>query len=385
MRTRIVRGIAGLAALVVLGGCWDQTEIEQRGFVVGTALDQADEGQIRVTYQMAVPKAMQKPSEQDGGSSKPFLNLSATARTDFGASRDMANETSRPPYLEHNRVILISEALAREGNVSKVLDVYVRDAETRRAAKVMITKGEASPLFNILPQTERLPAEYIDSTAENPRKTGSITPATNIGDVHRFLLEKASFALPVVTGVPKENKIVLSGSAVFNGEKNQLRGFLDGEETTGRNMLTGSIRSTTIETEVYGKNIVFELKKLRRSIRADVTDPHRPSFRVNLHVFGNLGESHLEISVFNERVIGDAERAIAKKIRDMAEAALEKSQTELGSDIFKFGEELERNHPAVWKGLRNDWDRGEGVFKTCRVQVNVDVQASMIGAILKTE
>ena len=36
-----------LLIVPLLGGCWDQVELTERGFVMGMALDVADEGKIQ--------------------------------------------------------------------------------------------------------------------------------------------------------------------------------------------------------------------------------------------------------------------------------------------------------------------------------------------------
>ncbi len=60
------------AVLVVipLAGCWDRVEIEDRGFVVGAALDLPDEGteenKIKLTNQFVVPSGLGAPSQASG-------------------------------------------------------------------------------------------------------------------------------------------------------------------------------------------------------------------------------------------------------------------------------------------------------------------------------
>ncbi|WP_058304104.1 Ger(x)C family spore germination protein [Gorillibacterium timonense] len=384
MITRIYRLPLGLSVILLLTGCWDKIEIEDRGFIVATAIDQAPERKLKVTYQMVVPKAMQNKSSE-GGPEEPFFNLSAVANTLFLATRDMSNTSSRPPYLEHNRVILLSEKLSREGDIGNVLDLLVRDSETRRAAKVMVTKGEAAQILSIRPRLESLPAQYIDSTAENPRKTGSITPPTNIGDVHRFLLRKASFAMPVIAGFPDDHKIMLSGAAVFHGKDNRLRGFLNAEETTSRNLITGSIKSTAIETKLEDDYIVYEVKKLKRRIRANTASPRHPVFDIDIETQGNLGESHLELSVLDHSLIQKSEQAFERKIVQMTEEVIRKLQSEYKSDILGLGEFLDKNHHRIWEQIEPDWEDGEQLFSNCEVRVHVRVEAAFVGSILKTE
>ena len=148
----------------------------------------------------------------------------------------MSNEISRSPYLAHNQVIIISEKLVETEHVGDVLDLFVRDPENRRASNIMVAHGEASKILEVHSKIETLPAQYIRSTQENKDKSESITPPTNIGELHHFLLSKSSYALPKIS-ITEDDRISTSGAAVFNGENYEFKGFLDQDETTGRNMI----------------------------------------------------------------------------------------------------------------------------------------------------
>ena len=70
---------------MAFGRCWDRIEIEERGFVVGTALDAAEDGQIKLTFQIVVPTQMKGSSGQKNEGGSPFINLSSTADSVFKA------------------------------------------------------------------------------------------------------------------------------------------------------------------------------------------------------------------------------------------------------------------------------------------------------------
>lgn len=134
--------LCGLVGILCLGmaGCWDRVEIEERGFVVGIAIDNAQDQQgqtadlsdqaeslrkVRyvVTYQFVNPEGMQGGGKSSGGkgpgngesSGQPMFNISTEGKTLLEASRDMVTKASRTPYIEHLKMIIISERIAKEG------------------------------------------------------------------------------------------------------------------------------------------------------------------------------------------------------------------------------------------------------------------------------
>ncbi|MFC4598300.1 Ger(x)C family spore germination protein [Cohnella hongkongensis] len=374
-----LKGIAVLIALAVSAGCWDRVEIEERGFVVGSAVDLAEDGTYELTFQYIVPRAVQGKSTGSGQTSaKPFQNISASGETLFKAARKMSNEVSRSPYLEHNKIIIVSEQLARAGKLPEVLDLFVRDPEMRRAAKVMISVGKAKKVLDIKPNIEALPVQYINSTSENPNKSESIVPTVTIGKVHRFLLEEHSYAIPRITKVG--NRVSLSGAAVF-GSDNRLRGFLEGDETSGRNYFSGAILTDAIKIEMGGQLLEFEVKRATRKVRANVVDPKSPVFTVHVKVEGNIGESHASVDLLDPQIVREIEKRAAERIESNMYAVLEKLQKQYKADVIGFSECLNEDHHRVWDKIMRDWDRGENLFSQSKVIVRVGVRLRNIGAI----
>ncbi|GJM68878.1 hypothetical protein HMSSN036_10940 [Paenibacillus macerans] len=153
-----------------------------------------------LTFQFVIPGGLQGNGggEKDGGKSgnESYFNLSSSGNTMFRAARDMSYRTSRSPYLQHIRMIIISDRMAREAEFSKALDLFLRDHEMRRATKIMVAEGDARAMMNIKPKNERLPIAYFESVAQNPTKSSRIYPPTSIGEMQAFIIAKQSFALP---------------------------------------------------------------------------------------------------------------------------------------------------------------------------------------------
>lgn len=382
--SKLTKSVLVVALLILLTGCWDQIEIEDRGFVVGTALDTAENGQITLTFQIVLPTQMKGGSGQKSEGGNPYINLSSTASSVFKAARNMSNEMSRSPYLSHNKIIIISDELASTEHIGDVLDLFVRDPESRRASHIMLSKGEARSILDIYTGIETLPVQYISSTQENPDKSESITPPTNIGELHDMLLSKTSFALPRIVNIGN-NRISTAGAAVFNGDGHKLIGYLNEEETTGRNMILGTVKTASLELEVNDEVVVLEVRELYRKIKVRTDEQGLPVFDLTFAVNGAIGESHRKDVNLLGQLNGETKQKGEEKIKQLVMQVIEKSQKEYKSDFMRFGDKVYEQKYEVWEKYRDDWDRGANIYSTSKFNVTVDVSIKTIGTVTKSK
>lgn len=385
---RRVRGwLLALSLAVFTTGCWDRVEIEERGFVVGAGIDLAEEeeaekGRYMLTFQFVIPGGLQaKEGGSKNGKSATFFNLSSSANTMFTAARDMSFLTSRSPYLQHLRMILISEEMAASGDLANALDLFLRDHEMRRATKIMVTEGEARKLLETNPKNEKLPVMYFESTALNPTKSSRIYPPTSIGDVQAFTLSKSSFALPVIRKMNDE--VSVSGAALFDGSQ-KLKGFLDDDETSGLNVLRGTAQDGVLEFHLDDHFMAYEIKGLRRTIQADVSNPEQIRFTIRLEMEGNVGETQERIDLLQPSQLAEIEERTAERLTRLTSRTLNKVQQEYGVDVLGLRDYLNRMHHAVWEGIKDDWEQGERFFTRCDIVVEVRTKVRIVGSTLET-
>jgi len=383
-------GFAALILALGLTGCWDRVEIEDRGFVVGAGIDLADEeeaeeGQYILTYQFVIPGGLQaREGDSNNGSSskKAYFNLSSAANTMFGATRKLSYQTSRSPYLQHLRMILISRKLSESGELASVLDVFLRDHEMRRATKIMVTEGEAREVLETNPKNEKLPVMFFESTSLNPTKSSSIFPPTNIGDVQAYILSKSSFALPIIR--KHGNEVSVSGAALFDNAQ-RLKGFLNEEETSGLNILRGTAKDGVIEVRVNDEYIAYEIKGLRQTIQADVSDPEHIRFTIHLELEGNVGETQERLDLLSPHQLAELEEKTEQKVIRLTNGTLTKLQQEFRVDVLDLGDELNRRHHALWQSIKDDWEQGERYFSRCDIEVKVRAKIRIVGSTLETK
>src|SRR4051812_18944723 len=107
----IKRSIAwGLLVTIpfLLTGCWSRVEVNDLAIVSMMAIDQAEDGNLRLWLHVVVPAKAGGPpgASPGGGGGLPFITLSATGRSILEASKQIQIQTSRRLFWAHMRVIL---------------------------------------------------------------------------------------------------------------------------------------------------------------------------------------------------------------------------------------------------------------------------------------
>lgn len=378
------------AVISVTTGCWDRIEIEDIGFVIGAGIDMGEENdqgqqQYKLTQQFVVPGALQGQGggTNGGGADEAHLNIESTGMTMFEMIREVAARTSRSPFYEHIKIIVISEEVARSEGFPELLDFFIRYPEMRRGVQVLITPGKASDILGVKPKNEKLPIMYIQSISKNNFKNARMLPPSRLGDIHEELLKKQSFMIQKVEVLsPKEVKII--GNALIQGHTDKLVGYLGPDETEGANFITGEVRGGLIQTTIKNKGIVYDINQAKSEVKASMESVDAIKFTVSINVLGTIPETFVNLDFLDEEVIKDVEKKVEERVREFAQMAIDKLQNELKVDVLKLGNALENQHPKEWEKVKDDWDYGANYFSKSKIEVKVSVKIRGTDAILRS-
>jgi spore germination protein len=369
-------------------GCWDSIEIEQRGFVIGVGIDldekegKDNESLLKLTQQFVVPEAMSGAGAGEG-TEAAFQNIESKGNTIFEMVRTVAARTSRSPFYEHIKLIVISESVARSEKFPDVLDYFLRYPEMRRGIQVMITPNKAKEILELKPSNEKLPSMYIQSISRNNYKNSRMIPPTRIGDLHNNLLGTESFMIQTITKLNKE-EVKITGHAVINGNTDNLVGFIGEEATEGVNFITGEIEGGLLEAKVNGDIIVFQINQVQTDIEPILSGKDDIKFKVDITTVGAIPESFIPINLLDQKEIKKIEKGVEDSIRYFIDLALEELQQKYKTDVFGLGRWVSINYPDQWIELKDNWDDGENYFSKSEMEVNIDVTVVRNGAIIKS-
>ena len=379
------RIISFFTVLLLLTGCWDRIEIEERGFVVGAAIDSEKENKILLTQQLINPKAMNGSSSSQGGEggNKSYLNVKETGDSVFEIVRGVATNSSRTPYYGHTKVIVISSDIAESDKMAETLDYFIRNPVMRRSTILAISRGKATDILDVKPKIENAPAMYIKSISENNYKNAEILPKVRLGDVHEYLLSNKSFVITMIER--NKEKLDLSGVAIMHGKTNTMVGTLNRDETVALNYVTNEIDGGFIKTFHEEKPILYDIYNFHSDVEVQASDKNNISFTIKIRTEGGLAETFLSQDYLNEETFTAFEEAIKKEILQKSTEAVEKAQNEYKVDYLNLGEYLRQNNYKLWNEVKDDWDSGENYFSSAKIDFDVQVRVRTTGSVNKSK
>ncbi|CEI82628.1 MULTISPECIES: Ger(x)C family spore germination protein [Oceanobacillus] len=373
---------------LLLAGCWDEVNIEERGFVIGVALDLAEEQSgdkpiITMTDQFVVPSGLGTPSEGGNNAETPYNNLSISGQSLFKITREMALIQGNPPFYEHLKLIVVSEELAREPEMfANSMDLLIRDHEMRRETKVIISDQKAKELLEIESQIEPLPAMHIDRVNENMDKSGALIEPLRIGNLNEYMLEKNNYLIPRV--VPSDGKMMFNGAGVFDGKTNQLVDVISGLEIVAVNLITGDLKGGYIEFESNDGEMVYEIKRAKSNIEMNIDETGKLNIDIEIDTEGYIAEVFSDNSLLSKEYFNELDKLISERMEKITSNIIKKAQEDIGMDFFGFRKMMEERHYKEWLKVKDNWDEGENIFQNASINVTVDATVRATGTVDQT-
>ncbi|MWC28078.1 Ger(x)C family spore germination protein [Paenibacillus sp. MMS18-CY102] len=390
MRMRLAKWLTCFMLILMLNGCWSSTELNDLAISMGIAVDEEKDGQLLVSIQVVDAGEVSATKGTLGRS--PVVLYQAKGKTVSEAIQRMSTTSSRSIYNSHLRILVISEALARNG-INDVLDYISRDRQFRTDFSVIIAKGgRAEDTLKILTPIEQIPAVQLFRSLANSQKEWAPTVVINFDDLIQMMVsggrqpvapgivvigdaDKGSKRSNITTSTPN-NRLKYVGLAVF--KEDQLIGWLNETESRAFNFIRGNvINSISNLTCDDGKNISLEVQRTQSNMKTKLLKD-KLSLSATLKVEANVAEVACQIQLTKEEEIMKLEKKTEKYLSNIMSNTLKRVQTEFKSDIFGFGNEVHRHYPDYWKKLNGEWN---AQFAQTPVTVQVDVKIRQLGTV----
>lgn len=364
-----------LPFLLVLTGCWDDIELEERGFLAGVAVDLAEGGgeeeMFEVTMQLVVPSGLGS-STQGAGGDKAYRNLSQTGRSLFEINQSVGRQANREINIEHLDVVILSTEVASKKELfDNVVDVFIRQQNMRRGISIALVEGKAKSLLDLETEHEKLPARYIDTLMEYKENAFTIQPV-RLGDLQEKMLESRSFVIPILS-VFANNSINYSGVAVFRGETRELVEVIRKEDVEGRNFIVGENFEGAMPLEIEGDLITFLVQRGNSSVKLINDDKENLGFHVDIQLSARIVEYLGKKDLSKMENLNLVKRALEKKVKTISESSIKKIKDDLQVDILDLDYYLKMHHYKLWEKVKDNWDTGENYFSKSDIQVKVNV------------
>ncbi|RFU66694.1 Ger(x)C family spore germination protein [Peribacillus glennii] len=386
---------------IVLTGCWDSDEIDERAVVLAISIDKAvgekeeikiahkgkmsdlaDQPVIRLSAQIALPGRIPLGPETGGGGGSeqsPVWVVSVTGHTIDEAMLNLQQEVADEIFLGHLRVIVVSEEIARIG-VNRFTDYLKRNPEIRRTAWMVVSKGKADRFMQMAPKLERVPALYLSTVLDDAIDLGKF-PSDFIGKFWSILSSNAQDAFLPYLDIKNKENVQIKGLAYFKGNKmigttNPLEiglfmGII-GEERGGYGTFVDS-------PEIDGFLLVRAMKrdaKIKTSLKNG-----RPHVRIILHYEAMISENEVDKNAkkpLNPKAINSVEGKFSKGVEKKVKQLIKKTQKD-ESDIYGFGDHFRAKHPEYWKSKVRKLEDWHEQYKNMTVQVDCKTNIRLVG------
>ena len=381
---KLLMGILFLLTLLVTG-CWDRKEIENRGYVLGLAIDHVvspepkglydldrtpqTAGQRKYKLTLEMPKFSKPEGSKEAKKGQNHLIWAGEGESMFAITRMIATKTYFAPFFEDIQVLIFSEAVAREG-VGNIIDFFLRDAEMRRRVKVFVTPGRAEDILKAQLQVEEVNSTFIGKLTANTAKAPYFATKGELGQFAQAIRSKSAFIVPIV--VVENDEVRLTKGAIFNKEQKMV-GEMSELEILGGKILRKTLKQgiVVVPNPADPQHLAaFEIYENKMKVNSHMQDD-QILFTVEAVLIGNLGENMVPEQDAVDPVFTKAvEKEIAATVTDSIKAAFSKQQ-QLKADVTELGGIVHRQHPEYWKKVKDRWD--EEVFPMAQLDVKVKV------------
>jgi len=389
MKQKFIVVILTIFIVLPVTGCWSRRELNTLAIAAAIGIDKSD-NQYRVSIQIVNPSEI-STSKGGSGYQTPVTVYTTSANSLFEAIEKMATVASRKVFLAHLRVVVISEALAREG-IGPAIDFLVRDPEIRdEDLYTLIAKGvSAEETLKVLTHLEKIPAMKMFGSLKILDKYWAPTSANKVTDFTFDLIDR--YTQPAIAGIEikgekgkgntKDNvesvkpptRLLIQGTAVFN--KDKLIGWLDETESKGFNLITDRVKKAAEHlTCPNGGIMAINILRTKTKITGHIENGE-PRIGVELRMVGNVAEVQCDMDLTQPKTIIQVQKAGEEQFLKIIQVALDKAQHEFKSDILGFGEALHRSNPSKWRKIEQNWTE---IYPNVPVKVKTVLKLQNIG------
>lgn len=380
-RTKTAAFLAFAFLLIITSGCWDARELNRRAIVSGIGIDRSEEGFL-VSLQVIIADEI---SGKIGRGGTPTSVYSASGRSVVEAMRNVSLKVPRLISTAQTRMVVISEEVAREG-ISGIVDFLDRDSDLRLSTQLYVArKGtRALDIVSAITPLGRITAYALVQKTELAANELGANFSLEIDDVIRGLL--APGGGPVMNGLnilgdlkksgDKSNLertnaqgvVIIDDMAIFKGDK--LVGWMDLEECKGLVWAMNKMKKTVVvvKDETDHEEITMDVFETSTATKVDISNPLKPVIQLKVKPQISIREAGTSTDLRDPRVLAKIEEKANKVIAAKLEGAVAKAQG-LKSDIFYFGQQIERQNPKVWSRISGQW---EAIYPTIEVRCEVE-------------
>lgn len=369
--------------ILLLTGCWDQVEIEDRAQVGAIGIDkyipssennedtggeQTEKGgeSDRFVYTLAFPKHDIEELSN--------IVVSSVGDSLYSISRSLTDRTSWQMGLGHLRVVVLNSDIVRnEESFRKILYEMEDNEFINRRVILTMTDEPAGDIINVNPEMNPILGRFISEIFTRKDRTPR-APKGDISSILQDIHESGNTLIPKIVSGEKDVEIL--GAGIINNY--EFVGWLDELDTTQVMIFKGEADIAGVTVPDYkGINIPIDAQYKGTNLRL-VEDEDNIKIVAEVKAEGDIKRTYFEgtIDALNPDVIKDIEKAACDTVKKQMESAIDNVQKEFKTDVLNIDRFLRQYHYDLWEEVRGDWDE---IFPNIDIEVEVNLKIRRVG------
>lgn len=360
-----------------LTGCYDRYELDNLAYVIAIGIDPAENGNVNITYQIAVPLKITGENSETGKDTYTTYTVSSPS---LSMGNVMLNTMlSKEINLSHVKLILYSEDIAKAG-LSGHVNVYMSHAQIRPKVTFAVCEGSAEEfLSEVSPRLEVSPARYYELLFSSHNYT-SQTAGSELVDFYTASqsIDREPFATYVKLSSGEKREANPNGLAVFKGSK--MVGVLEPELILPHLILTSSLQKASYSVPDLNQKdrvISVNLDQIASPSIEVKLDGDTPKIKCKVKLEAHLVSSGSDINFYDKGNKDKLTDELNKSLETEISAYLDKTIKEYESDIAGFGRIAKMNF-LTWKEFEDYNWLSKYKNSTYEVEVKTDLNISQV-------
>jgi len=377
---------------MLLCGCWDSIEIDNRCFIstigIDVGKDIGKEGDLKaispkepfaereveklnVTY--GYPDISSLAPTKGGTAEGKFITTPAYSMAD--AVSMATAKSSRSLDFGHDEIILLSsDILAFPNTIKEVIDYLQRQPTLNRMALVLVADGNVEDYVKYKPDMEKNIGSYLVGLMKNSSTNATILPVT-LNQLLILLSENGNALIPRIKLDKAKNELNLSGVAIIKNYT--LKGYLNPIETSDLEILRGKLKSGKKMIYMKGHPIDFQIENTERKITV-INNKNNIEFHIDILLEGQIKGYTVDDDVFSKEKLDNLEDDFNKSLSEECQKVAQITQIEFGVDPIGFRENIEKYNVALWNKVKGNWSEA---YKNAIIKVNVTTHIRRVGVV----
>jgi len=255
----LVVAICGL----LMTGCWDSLDVNQKGLTTTVAVDKSDD-----EYELIVEIANIIPGEDEAnGGGENYTTFSAKGESYVDARLTLDQQLDKPIFLGTVRMLLLTNSMVKDG-IGEYLFRLRNLFEYRKALHLVTTSEKPADIFEIQADATSSAGHTIEDILIKLHKTGKTIEMSASYALEELSKSHICFLIPDISIA--DDVITLSGYTII--QRNFAIDIIPISQTKGINFIIND-DTNYIYTVPFGEHqAIVDLKLKKRKIIADYTN-----------------------------------------------------------------------------------------------------------------